>query len=146
MKPIIVGLILVGSCLSAAPPSPLLDTLSSELDRNFRVLKEKADPPAYFISYEVTDTDSHSIGATLGNISSHNDSHNRNLDIGMRVGTPKLDNYHLLGGAAPQYAADVAEVGLHALETGRALVVTHPLDRLWIFAARKQAGKKVVPI
>jgi len=108
MKPIIVGLILVGSCLSAAPPSPLLDTLSSELDRNFRVLKEKADPPAYFISYEVTDTDSHSIGATLGNISSHNDSHNRNLDIGMRVGTPKLDNYHLLGGAAPQYAADVA--------------------------------------
>jgi len=108
MKPIIVGLILVGSCLSAAPPSPLLDTLSSELDRNFRVLKEKADPPAYFISYEVTDTDSHSIGATLGGISSHNDSHSRNLDIGMRVGTPKLDNYHLLSGAAPQYAADVA--------------------------------------
>ena len=63
MKLFITGLILAGSGLLAAPPSPLLDTLASELDRNFRVLKEKADPPAYFISYEVTDMDSHVISA-----------------------------------------------------------------------------------
>lgn len=31
---------------------------------------------------------------------------------------------------------DVAEVGLVAVERGRALVVTHPLDRLWIFTMR----------
>jgi TldD protein len=101
------GLILVGSGLLAAPPNPLLDTLASELDRNFRVLKEKADPPAYFISYEVTDMDSHVIGATLGDIASHEDSHRRYLDVGLRVGTPKLDNYHLIGGAAPQFTAAV---------------------------------------
>ncbi len=107
MKPFMMGLILVGSSLSAAPPNPILDTLSSELDRNFHVLKEKADPPAYFISYEVTDADSHTIGATLGDISSHNDSHSRVLDVSLRVGSPKLDNYHLIGGQTPQFTAAV---------------------------------------
>lgn len=33
-------------------------------------------------------------------------------------------------------AEDVAEIGLHALERGRALAVAHPFDRLWIFAGR----------
>jgi TldD protein len=129
MKLFTVGLILAGSSLLAAPPTPLLDTLASELDRNFRVLKDKADPPAYFISYEVTDMDSHVIGATLGDIASHSDSHNRFLDVGLRVGTPKLDNYHLMGGQAPQFTAAVAvpiEGGVAAvkqlawLETDRA--------------------------
>ena len=32
----------------------LLDTMAQELNRNFTVLKEKADPPPYFLSYEVT--------------------------------------------------------------------------------------------
>ena len=109
MKRLVSALILVGSgLLSAPPPSPLLDTLASELDRNFRVLKNKGDPPAYFISYEVTDIDAHSVTATLGDISSNNDSHNRYLDVGLRVGTPQLDNYHLIGGAAPQFTAAVA--------------------------------------
>jgi len=108
MKRLVSALILVGSGLLSAPPSPLLDTLANELDRNFRVLKEKGDPPAYFISYEVTDIDAHAISATLGDISSHNDSHSRYLDVGLRVGTPQLDNYHLIGGAAPQFTAAVA--------------------------------------
>jgi predicted Zn-dependent protease len=119
MKFLIIGLILVGSSLPAAPPSSLLDTLTSELDRNFRVLKDKADPPAYFISYEVTDIDSHTIGASLGDISSHEDSHRRYLDVGLRVGSAKLDNYHLIGGAAPQYSAVAAvpvESGTAALK------------------------------
>lgn len=108
MKLFFCGLILVRSGLLAAPPTPLLDTLASELERNFQVLKDKADPPAYFISYEVTDMDSHIIGATLGDVSSHDDSHRRFLDVSLRVGTPKLDNYHLLGGVAPQFASSVA--------------------------------------
>jgi uncharacterized protein len=33
-------------------------------------------------------------------------------------------------------AGDVAEIGLQALARGRAVVVTHPFDRLWIFAGR----------
>src|ERR1051325_1260273 len=108
MKFLMIGLVLAGSSLPGAPPSPLLDTLASELERNFSVLKEKADPPAYFISYEVTDSDSHAIEATLGDISSHSDSHSRVLDVSLRAGTPKLDNYHLIGGEMPRFAASVA--------------------------------------
>ena len=33
-------------------------------------------------------------------------------------------------------ADDVAEIGLRALEDGKPLVVTHPLDRLWIESGR----------
>src|SRR5437764_14770908 len=31
-------------------PSALLDAMAQELNRNFTVLKEKADPPPYFLS------------------------------------------------------------------------------------------------
>src|SRR3954470_21099266 len=35
----------------AVRPDPvLLDSMAQELDRNFTVLKEKADPPPYFLS------------------------------------------------------------------------------------------------
>ena len=108
MKLLNLALVLTGSGLLAAPPGALLDTLSSELDRNFAVLKEKADPAAYFISYEITDNDSHVISATMGDIASHSDSRSRSLDVGLRVGSPKLDNYHFMGGQAPIYSSVVA--------------------------------------
>ena len=44
--------------------------MSQELNRNFTVLKEKADPPPYFLSYEVTEVDYHTISGTLGTVSS----------------------------------------------------------------------------
>lgn len=100
-------LIVAATGLHSAPPPSLLDTLASELQRNFTILKEKADPAAYFVSYEVTDLDTHSLVATLGDLTSHSDSHNRYLDVGVRVGSPKLDNYHLLNGASPQYSAAI---------------------------------------
>src|SRR5215813_3937196 len=49
---------------TAEPPPPvLLDAMSQELNRNFKAMKEKADPPPYFISYEVTEIQYHSISA-----------------------------------------------------------------------------------
>lgn len=42
-------------------------------------------------------------------------------------------------------ADDVAEAGLHALERGRAVWITHPLDRLWIFSGRF-APRAVAPL
>jgi len=39
--------------LFAASPS-LLDILSDELQRNFTVLKQKGDPPPYYMAYSVT--------------------------------------------------------------------------------------------
>jgi predicted Zn-dependent protease len=112
------GLLLVQTGLLAAPPNTLLDTLASELDRNFKILKEKVDPPAYFISYEITDTDTHSIAATLGDVTSRENNRSRYLDVSLRAGSPKLDNYHLIGGGGQRYTSGVSvpiEGGLGAL-------------------------------
>ena len=43
--------------------SPLMGIASEELERNFRILKEKTDPPPYFLAYEITETRSSQIAA-----------------------------------------------------------------------------------
>jgi len=84
--------------LAAASAPSLLDILNDELQRNFSILKEKADPPPYYMDYTVTDDESQSLSATLGTIESRNSEHLRYLDVTVRVGTPQLDNYHLING------------------------------------------------
>ena len=73
--------------------------MAQELNRNFLALKEKADPPPYFLSYEVTENEGHSLSATLGALESDSSGVTRNLDTSVRIGSPKLDNYHRVRGA-----------------------------------------------
>src|SRR5271166_722585 len=91
--------------LAAAPQPTLLQILSAELQRNFTVLKQKADPAPYFLAYEVTETESDSISASSGTLSGVNHSHRRQLDVTLRVGTPKLDNYHVVGGRRAEFTS-----------------------------------------
>lgn len=72
--------------------------MTDELQRNFKILKDKADPPPYYMDYTVTDEEGQSLAATLGAIESNNKEHLRYLDVTVRVGTPQLDNYHLING------------------------------------------------
>ena len=55
--------------LRAQQPSPLLRILEQEIGRNFGVLKEKADPPPYFLSYTVVESEGNVIAATMGAVS-----------------------------------------------------------------------------
>jgi predicted Zn-dependent protease len=84
--------------LAAAPAPSLLDILSDELQRNFTVLKQKADPPPYYMDYTVTDEESQSVTAMMGTLESQRKNRLRYLDITLRVGTPELDNYHQVNG------------------------------------------------
>jgi len=79
---------------AADAPSTLLDVMSKELTRNFTILKQKADPPPYFLSYEITEADYRAISGTLGAIEDAGGGKTRSLDVSVRVGSPKLDNYH----------------------------------------------------
>jgi TldD protein len=79
---------------ATAQPTVLLDAMSQELNRNFSALKEKADPPPYFLSYEITEQEFRSVAGTLGTVDSSTGGKSRALDVSVRVGTPKLDNYH----------------------------------------------------
>ena len=74
----LVFLCLAGAVSSAQ--SPLMGIASEELERNFRILKEKTDPPPYFLAYEISDLETHEVGATLGVLNSQANSHNRFLD------------------------------------------------------------------
>src|SRR5271165_5186376 len=79
--------------------------MSQELNRNFTVLKEKADPPPYFLSYEVTEVEYHSVSGSLGTIDASGGSKTRALDVSVRVGSPKLDNYHRVRNERIQFTA-----------------------------------------
>ncbi|MGH9662192.1 MAG: metallopeptidase TldD-related protein, partial [Bryobacteraceae bacterium] len=90
----------------AADP-PLVGVLAGELERNFRVLKEKADPPPYFLSYSVTETESAVLSATLGSLTANGQAADRALDVSVRVGSPQLDNYHRMRGDRVQFTSGV---------------------------------------
>jgi TldD protein len=89
----------------AGKPSALLNAMTQELNRNFTVLKEKADPPPYFLSYEVTEVEYGSVSGTLGTITSNTGGKSRALDVSVRVGSPKLDNYRRIRGDRGQFTS-----------------------------------------
>lgn len=84
--------------IAAAQNAPLLDAMSQELNRNFTVLKQKADPAPYFLSYEITEIDYKAVSGTLGAVEVSGGQKERQLDVSVRVGSPKLDNYHSING------------------------------------------------
>ena len=89
----------------AAQTAPVLDILEKELNRNFAVLKTKADPPAYFLSYAVTEIETEAVMASFGAIQTSGGGKNRFLDVSVRVGTPQIDNYHPIRGDRPRFAS-----------------------------------------
>ena len=104
-----MALPLAAVSVAAAQSPALLDTMSKELDRNFSVLREKGDPAPYFMSYEITQDDHQSVSASLGAINFSGGGNSRVLDVSVRVGSPKLDNYHHVrggrGSGVPQFTS-----------------------------------------
>ena len=78
---------LVSTCAFAQ--TPLVKILSDELDRNFTVLKQKGDPAPYFMSYEVTSTDSYALVASRGSLETKQHNQARYLDVTIRDGSAK---------------------------------------------------------
>jgi predicted Zn-dependent protease len=102
--------ILVGqSALFAADQSPLLEAMKTELDRSFVGLRNAADAPLYYLAYQATDTEKHSISASYGAIKEEDKSRRRILDIDCRVGDHRLDNTHeIRGGLSYGFTEDVS--------------------------------------
>ena len=96
---IVLAAVLLSS--GAWAQSPLVKILADELDRNFSVLKQKGDPAPYFMGYAVTDIEADQLVASQGSLQSQNHSHQRLLDVTVRAGSPKFDNYHRVGSNRP---------------------------------------------
>ena len=102
MRPLLAAALL-SSCLWAQ--SPLTKILTGELDRNFTILKQKGDQPPYFMGYAVTDEEADVVVASGGSIDAQNHAHERVLDVTIRSGSPKFDNYHMTGGERPRFTS-----------------------------------------
>src|ERR1039458_1361279 len=84
-----------GAQQSATPP--LLDAMTTELNRAFTSLGKQGDAkqlPPYFLSYSVSDASAVTIGAQYGALVSSSANHVRVADVQVRLGEPKLDNTH----------------------------------------------------
>jgi TldD protein len=90
-------------CSDLGAQAPLTKILSSELERNYSVLKQKGDPAPYFMGYEATDADADVLVASDGAITAETHRQGRLLDITVRVGTPKFDNYRRTNGQIPRF-------------------------------------------
>lgn len=84
-------------CLAAAAlagdqsASPALQAMKAELARSMDKLKSQPVPP-YYLSYEITDVQSVSVGAQFGKLLASSRNRVRFLDIDLRVGGYDVDN------------------------------------------------------
>jgi len=98
-------LLLVCCCLwplaslpQQAEKSLLLKAMEEELERSMEGLAEKGNPPPYFISYYVTETQTAGVTASYGALRWSSTDRSRLLDVEVRVGDYTLDNTHRLRG------------------------------------------------
>jgi predicted Zn-dependent protease len=94
------------TCLAKEPQktlSPVLQAMESELSRTLATLKDQPTPP-YFLSYEITETNSVNASGTFGALTSSLESRRRLLDIDLRVGDYSLDNTHPFRGGVSDFS------------------------------------------
>jgi predicted Zn-dependent protease len=132
----LIPFLVVSLPLVAASPPSLLDILNDELQRNFSVLKEKADPPPYYMAYAVTEEETQIVSASLGSLNAKRSSHLRYLDVTIRVGDPKLDNYHVVKGQRSRFTSG-AVIALDDVPDAIRQKVWLETDRTYRLAARR---------
>jgi predicted Zn-dependent protease len=82
--------------------------VQQELDREMAVIG-KADPPAYFLSYTVTDSQRSEVTGSNGALLSSQEQRSRWLEGQVRVGSYQLDNTHRVGNDGPGFPGSFGE-------------------------------------
>jgi TldD protein len=131
----VFSLVLIATLCFAQSPA-LLTILSDELNRNFQSLKEKGDPPPYFMAYEVTEEEGCTVQATLGALQASMCGRTRQLDVTIRVGSPQLDNYHRVEGERPVFTS-AAQLPIEDVPGAIRQIVWRETDRVYRMAAEQ---------
>jgi len=132
----VTALALAVLALCGAQSQDLLSVLSNELARNFSALKERGDPPPYFMAYEVTEEQGCTVAATLGALQVSRCQQNRVLDVTVRVGSLQLDNYHRMPGERPVFTS-AARLPLDDVPGAIRQIVWLETDRVYRSAAER---------
>ena len=97
-------LFLAGPGNSSPERSPVLAALADELARSLAVLG-KADPPAYFIGYTVTESQRAEVMGSNGALLSSQESRSRWLEVQVRTGSYELDDTRKVGDRQSSFSA-----------------------------------------
>ena len=98
------------ACFAANRPAEkdgdpaVLTAMQQELDRSFTTLS-KADPPAYFISYTISDRQYSDVSGSNGALLSSTEDRGRWLETQTRVGSYQLDDTHKLPNQQPSWTS-----------------------------------------
>ncbi len=80
----------------AEPLPPVMQAMEQELARSMPILSQ-ANPPAYFISYTISDVTDAEVMGSNGALLESAQTRNRVLETQVRVGSYQLDNTHAVG-------------------------------------------------
>lgn len=99
MKKIFFGAIMAAMMFvnAKALNAELLDVAKSEMQRAYQELQKQSQPP-YYIGYSITDVYNRRLSSSFGKIETADSNRTRVLDIDLRVGSPALDNTHIIRG------------------------------------------------
>ena len=87
-----------------APAPAVLTAMQAELSRSMEAMSA-TDPPAYFISYTVSDRQYTNVSGSNGALLSSTADRARWLEVQSRVGTYQLDDTHKLGDRPPSWTS-----------------------------------------
>jgi TldD protein len=96
------ALSLAATAAAVPPPdtpakrSAILATMQAELERSMKTLTAQ-QAPAYFLGYNVTDSQRVNVSGSNGALLSSSEDRNRWLEVSVRAGDYKLDNTHKVG-------------------------------------------------
>jgi TldD protein len=85
--------------------------MQQELSRSMETLST-ANPPAYFISYTVTDADEAEVSGSNGALIGSSEDRNRYLEVQTRVGSYQLDDTHNVTGGRTDYTSGARSIVL----------------------------------
>ena len=88
---------------SSVSPHPIIQHLEAELSYTMKNLVAPDGTRPYYLNYTVYDEHQAVVSATLGAINRNHVSHNRLLNIDLRVGGYAIDNTHQLRGGGPSH-------------------------------------------
>src|SRR6202050_2990729 len=90
-----------------------LQAMHDELDRSKTRMQIPGLEKPYFIEYRLLDLDVRTITASFGALVSSTTSHNRFMDVNIRVGSYNLDNSHFISGEQFQgFLGSAGQVGV----------------------------------
>jgi TldD protein len=86
------------------PPPAVLSAMQDELSRSMQAYSA-ADPPAYFLSYTVSDRQLVDVSGSNGALLSSTEDRARWLEVQSRVGSYQVDDTHKLGDRPPSWTS-----------------------------------------